>query len=102
MAEQVFLSKGDYLMREGEESTEMYYVQEGILGVFKRKLDQEHQIGTIYAGELVGEMSFLDEDPRSATVKTITDCELLIIPHHKYDEMKKFHFNNPRVSSCTF
>ena len=51
----------EYLIREGEESTEMYYLQSGTLAIFKRKGDQEHQIGTIIAGELVGEMSFLDK-----------------------------------------
>jgi CRP/FNR family cyclic AMP-dependent transcriptional regulator len=74
------LSAEEYLMREGEESNEMYYLASGTLGVFKRKGDKEQQIGTIYSGELVGEMSFLDSEPRSATVKAIGDCELKVIP----------------------
>jgi CRP-like cAMP-binding protein len=75
----------EYLMREGEESTEMYYLQSGILAVFKRKGDQEHQISNIISGELVGEMSFLDKLPRSASVKAMTDCVLVVIPHDKLE-----------------
>lgn len=83
----------DYLMREGEESNEMYYLQSGTMGVFKRKGDAEHQIGTIYSGELVGEMSFLDGEPRSATVKAIGDCELKVIPK---EALKKYLDAQPK------
>src|SRR5438445_6665100 len=84
-AESIRLMPNEYLMREGEESTEMYYLQSGTLAVFKRKGDQEHQIGTIIAGELVGEMSFLDEQPRSASVKAMSECVLVVIPHDKLE-----------------
>ena len=85
MPELVKLEADKYLMREGEESTHMYFLQNGTLGVFKMKIDKEVQIGTIYSGELVGEMSFLDKKPRSATVKAISECELLVIPPEKFD-----------------
>lgn len=62
---------GDFLLHEGEVSSEMYYVQSGTLAVMKRKGDAVHQIGTIISGELVGEMSFLDKEPRSASVKAL-------------------------------
>lgn len=83
--ESVRLNPGDYLLREGEESAEMYYLQSGTLAVFKRKGDKEHQIGSIIAGELVGEMSFLDKHPRSASVKAVTECVLVIVPHEKLE-----------------
>lgn len=85
MSEQIRLTPNEYLIREGEESTEMYYLQSGTLAVFKRKGDQEHQIGTIISGELVGEMSFLDKQPRSASVKAMSECVLVIIPHEKLE-----------------
>ncbi len=93
MSEQIRLTPNEYLIREGEESTEMYYLQSGTLAVFKRKGDQEHQIGTIISGELVGEMSFLDKQPRSASVKAMSECVLVIIPleklEHTLDTMPK-------------
>lgn len=85
------LSSGDVLVREGEQSTEMYYVQSGTLAVFKRKGNQDVQIGNIISGELVGEMSFLDESPRSATVKAMTECELIEIPHEKFHKLMESH-----------
>jgi len=85
MSESIRLVANDYLMREGEASTEMYYVQSGTLAVFKRKGGVEHQIGTIMTGELVGEMSFLDQQPRSASVKAMSDSVLVIVPLEKFE-----------------
>jgi CRP-like cAMP-binding protein len=87
------LEAGNYLMREGEESNEMYYLSSGTLGVFKRKGDAEQQIGTIYSGELVGEMSFIDGEPRSATVKALGDCELKVIPK---DALQRYLGGQPK------
>ncbi|MBC7712051.1 MAG: cyclic nucleotide-binding domain-containing protein [Rhizobacter sp.] len=84
-AESIKLNVGDYLLYEGEESTEMYYLQQGTLAVFKRKGEKEQQIGTIISGELVGEMSFLDKHPRSASVKAMTECTLVVVPHEKLE-----------------
>ncbi len=85
MSENVKLMAGEYLLREGGESSEMYYLQTGTLAVLKRKGSIEHQIGTIGPGELVGEMSFLDKQPRSATVQAMTECVLVMIPSEKLE-----------------
>jgi CRP-like cAMP-binding protein len=91
MSETVKLAPNEILMNEGEESKEMYYVQSGNLAVFKKKGDRLQQIGTIMAGELVGEMSFIDGHPRSATVKAITDTELVVVPRDKFVQMIDSH-----------
>jgi CRP/FNR family cyclic AMP-dependent transcriptional regulator len=84
-AETIKLTPGEYLLHEGEASTEMYYLQSGTLAIFKRKGDKENQIGTIISGELVGEMSFLDKSPRCASVKAMTESILVIVPHEKLE-----------------
>ncbi len=85
--ESLKLKAGDFLLHEGDESTEMYYLQSGSLAVIKRKGDAVHQIGTLIAGELVGEMSFLDKEPRSASVRAISESTLLIVPADKLEEI---------------
>ena len=86
MADTKIVAKDEYIIREGEASTEMYYLNKGTLAIYKRKGDHEKQIGTIYSGELVGEMSFLDNEPRSASVKATTESELTIIPREKLNK----------------
>lgn len=83
------LAAGEYLIREGVESTEMYFLKSGSMAVFKRRGDTEVQIGTIYSGEVIGEMSFLDKQPRSASVKAINDCEVSVIPLLKFEKTLK-------------
>lgn len=80
------LSENEYLMREGDDSNSMYYLNSGVLGVYKRKGDHEQRIGTIRAGELVGEMSFLDNEPRSASVQALEECEITVIPKDKLEK----------------
>lgn len=67
----------------------MYFLQSGTLAVLKRQDDAEKQIGTIYAGEVVGEMSFLDREPRSASIKAMKESELMVIPVEKFDNVFK-------------
>ncbi|MCB9062991.1 MAG: cyclic nucleotide-binding domain-containing protein [Halobacteriovoraceae bacterium] len=89
MAKILVLSKDDYLLREGEESDEMYYLNRGLMTVYKRVGDSEKQIAIIKQGELVGEMLFLDGEARCASVKAAQDCELFVIPHSKIREIEK-------------
>ena len=89
MADVRRILKGQYLIREKDESTEMFFVKEGTFGIFKIKGDAEVQIESIYSGEIVGEMSFLDEAPRSASVKALIDSEVVVVPRQKFDEFMK-------------
>jgi len=64
----VEIAKNDVLFRKGEQSTSMYIVAEGEFVVTDERPSQKVYLSSIRAGGLIGEMSFLDESPRSATV----------------------------------
>ena len=64
-------SRGEILIREGEQDKALYMLKSGKLGVLKN--------GRLVAeitdpGVLFGEMSILLDQPRSATVKALTPC----------------------------
>jgi CRP-like cAMP-binding protein len=67
----------------------MYWVQNGQLVVTKKRGSEDVVLGHIYSGELVGEISFLDQESRSATVKAVTDCEVIQIPFENIDAIFK-------------
>jgi CRP-like cAMP-binding protein len=48
------------------------------------KENQNVIVGEAKTGELIGEMSFLDNLPRSASVKASVDSEVLVIPKKKF------------------
>ena len=79
---------GQILIEEGDQGTEMFYLNDGLLGVYRKDDGEEEvQIGTIYSGEVVGEMSFLDGHERCAMVKALKDSEVTIIPYAKFESM---------------
>lgn len=86
MVEIRHLKKGDALMKEGDNSNSMYWVQSGTLRLFKKKGSGFIELGVVHSGEVVGEMSFLDSQPRSASVEAIQPCDIVEIPRGKFDE----------------
>jgi CRP/FNR family cyclic AMP-dependent transcriptional regulator len=89
MVNKVAIKANQILMREGEHSNSMYWVQQGQLIVTKKRHNEEVILSHIFEGELVGEISFLDKEIRSATVKALTDCELIEIPQETIDNIFK-------------
>lgn len=73
------LARGEMLFSEGENSRAMYLVKSGMIRIFKKKGDAAIEIDTIRAGQILGELAFLDGNPRSAGGEALTDCELLEI-----------------------
>lgn len=80
------LKKGDILMKEGDSSNSMYWLQGGTMRLFKKKGSGYIELGVVHSGEVVGEMSFLDNQPRSASVEALQPCDIVEIPRGKFDE----------------
>src|SRR5438045_190344 len=61
---------GDALMRQGEPSTSIHFILEGLVGVERqRRTDSERVVlAQLGSGEIVGEMGVMVDLPRSATV----------------------------------
>ena len=66
---------------EGEMSWGLYLMIDGVVGIFKtNKLTGEnYDVGQLRHGNFFGEMSLVDENPRSATVRALSDCHLFYI-----------------------
>ncbi len=65
------LPRGTVLIREGVPVDALYIVLEGEVVVVSDRTSRE--IARLGAGEIVGEMSFIDARPPSATVRALTD-----------------------------
>ena len=88
------IKKDDYLITEGGVSHEMYWILAGKFIITKLNHDEKNiVISEVHPGELVGEMSFLDNLPRSASVKAVEDSEVLVIPHKRFIDVLD---NQPR------
>ncbi len=61
-----FLEPGTVLVREGEPIDSVYILLDGHLSVISQRLDRE--IASLSCGEMLGEISFVDSRPPSASV----------------------------------
>ena len=82
------LKAGEVLIEENSTENEMYWIVTGKFEVVKKNPQGQFvKIGEIKQGELVGEMSFLTQTNRSATVKAMEDAEVVVIPNEKFVEV---------------
>jgi CRP/FNR family cyclic AMP-dependent transcriptional regulator len=79
--------RGTVLFREGEPGNEMYVVQAGRVDVSKRGGDVERILASMGPGEFLGEMSILNNKPRSATATCAEDSKLLVIDAKTFEAM---------------
>ncbi|MGE0083104.1 MAG: Crp/Fnr family transcriptional regulator [Desulfococcaceae bacterium] len=77
-------------------STELYIVLEGEAHAISINEDDGNQIvlNTFNSGDYFGEMSFIDKEPRCATVQTKGKTRLLRIPRNKF---KDIIASNPEI-----
>lgn len=92
-----FLAEGEMLIHEGEKAYFVYLVKRGRLRAFTIRDDREIDIGIINDGEFVGEMAYINDEPRSANVIATTDCELIEIP---IDHLDQLLFQKPAWSKA--
>jgi len=79
---------GQPIFGEGEVGTEMFVIQSGTVEVFKRsRRGEEKLLATLEKGDFFGEMSILEDVPRTASARAKTDCELVRINQSTFDEM---------------
>jgi CRP/FNR family cyclic AMP-dependent transcriptional regulator len=83
----MLLKKDEILLKEGEKSNQLYWLLQGELVVVKKLQNHEVVLNQIKEGELVGELSFLDQKPRSATVRAVTDCQLHVLEYSEYQAL---------------
>lgn len=87
--------KGTILFRENEPGQEMYIIQSGSVRISKKVRDIEKTLTILGKGEFFGEMSILNDKPRSATAEVIEDAKLLVIDPQTFETMIR---NNAEIA----
>lgn len=73
-------NKGDIIMRQGEFGESAYIIEKGSVEISVKKLSGDSiLVATRGVGAIIGEMSLMDNAPRTATVTAKEDCTLLEI-----------------------
>jgi len=81
----VSLNKGDLVIQEGDKVDSIYCLLKGEVDILMpddlEEYDDLTLVNMLVDGECIGEYSFVDEQPASATVRANTDIELLELSH---------------------
>ena len=96
---------GSIIIQEGESGSELFFLEEGIVDITRTLtiIASKHEFGTKersfirLSGEnhcFFGEMSLFGNEERSATVKSVTKCQLLVM---RGEDFKKLCNEHPKI-----
>jgi len=83
-------SKGQTIAKEGEQGNEFYIITEGFVDVLlgEKPRSTARVVVSLGSGQVIGEMSLLDQGPRSATLRAINDPTVVqVIQREAFEEL---------------
>lgn len=84
--------KNTVLVTEGDESTHMYIIRKGTVSAYLNSEDgRQVNLNYMQEGEYFGELALLDGKPRSASVITVTDCEIILVSRASVHDLMQKH-----------
>lgn len=90
---------GDIIMRQGEHGQNAFIIEEGKVEItITRPNGEELVVGTRGAGSIIGEMSLIDNAPRTATIKAIEPCKMLQISSQDFS--RRLDSADPVLRMC--
>lgn len=89
------IGKGEVIFNEGDPGTYMLILISGSIAIFKGGEHGRQLLSHESSGRIVGEMSLLDQERRSATCIAQTNCELLTLNN---EALKKLASEHPGVA----
>ncbi len=84
-----FYKAGGDLIRQGDEGDSMFILFEGLVAVVIDRDGEEVKVAQMEPGSFFGEMSLLTGDPRSATIRGLTDTVAFEITRDDLDSVLK-------------
>ena len=91
----VKVKEKDVLFKEGDRGDFICFVLDGIVDVIKESAQGSHVvIATLRKGRSIGEMSVIDDSPRSATARARSTASLLTLTKRSFDTILS---NQPKI-----
>ena len=81
----MYLPSGTTLIEEGVQVDSVYIVLDGKLSITTRRADGG-EIASLGSGEIIGEISFVDSRPPTASVRTVTESYVLALPREQLNK----------------
>jgi sulfate permease, SulP family len=83
---------GEPIFRAGDTGDELFLIRRGSVRIMLPFGDgQSHHLATFGRGDFLGEVAFLDNQPRSADAVAATDVELFVLSRSRFDGFARRH-----------
>ncbi len=78
---------GQEIVKQGNPADKFFIVVSGEAEILREENGHEHQIASLSAGQLYGEVAIMRDQPRSATVRAKTDVRLLALERDSFRDL---------------
>jgi len=83
---------GEKIFARGDSGDELFLIRRGTVRiVLPLEGNQNRHLATFGRGDFIGEMAFLDREPRSADAIAFSDTELFVLPRGRFDTLSTEH-----------
>lgn len=86
--------RGRFIFHEGDLGTEMFIIQKGQVEILQESPSGSRQLAVLEKGDFFGEMSILEDLPRSAAARALSDVKVIMIDGSTFDSMLRA---NPEI-----
>jgi CRP-like cAMP-binding protein len=94
LTQQRMLDAGAIVFEQGEVGDSLYLLVDGSVDVVRKREDgSQHVIATLSAPEFFGEMSLIDKEYRSATIRARTDASMLCLTNKNLHSFARVYKN---------
>ncbi len=95
--ERISVAGGEMVFEEGDAGDMAYLIISGEVEIFRKSGNQERVLATLGRGEIIGEMSLIDNAPRMASARAMSDSQFSIITHSSLQQRLDRLEDNDRV-----
>lgn len=74
------IKEGEFFFHAGDSADSLFILESGSVVIQRDWQGAPIELGQLHAGDCFGEMSLIDFQPRSASVKAQSDCQAIEIP----------------------
>jgi CRP-like cAMP-binding protein len=80
---------GDIIIEEGTKGSSAYIILSGAVEVLKRSGQKEVAVTILGEGKVFGEMGLIEDRPRSATIKALSEVQVRTIDRDQFNDLLK-------------
>ncbi|MBA7577025.1 hypothetical protein ES708_18871 [subsurface metagenome] len=91
---ELLVTKGQKVVSQGDSGDEIFFVRRGSVQIMlPLEGGKRHHLATIGPGDFFGDLSFLDQDIRSADVEAKVPTDLYVLSRSRFNEQVKSDVN---------